>query len=285
MLAFFRFFGILGFLSFGFYFFSIASARAQVIPQYADWGAQTWGRAGVGAPLSQGLEAFSNNPAGLVRQLGRASFGGQYLNLPGNGSSWSLGLIDGLQEVIGGFNFQYHDQSPYSRQSYQLGAAYNTSYGAAGVTANIYRFAGSGAPDKGWKVSQSVGLLIPLGFGFQIGGFGQAFFDNIKASLQAPRMALGAAYDWPDLGRLGFQADRIFEVKNADWNYSMSAEIILQEFFVARGGYRFDNSPLKDFWTIGAGLEAPKMQIDGFYMLSADSSNETAWGFQVQFLF
>ena len=223
MLAFFRLFGVCGFFSISFYFFSITSGQPQVIPQFADLGAQTWGRAGVGAPLAQGLEAFSNNPAGLVRQIGRASFGGQYLNLPGSGSAWNIGLIDGLQEIVGGFNFQYYDQSPFSRQSYQLGAAYNTTYGAAGVTANVYRFAGSSAPDKGWKVSQSAGLLIPIGYGFQIGGFSQAFFDNIKSTLQAPRVALGAAYDWPGLGRFGFQADRNFKVSNADWNYSMSA--------------------------------------------------------------
>ncbi len=284
-MAFLRLFSTLGFSSILFVVLSFLPLTAQKIPPHAGWGAQTWGRAGVGAPLAQGLEAFSNNPAGLTRQIGRASFGGSYLSLPQKASSWNIGLIDGLQQVIGGFNFHWYEESPFNRQSYQLGLAYTTTYGAAGISADIYRFSGLDAPDNGWKVSQSAGALIPIAYGLQIGAFSQAFFDTIRNEIQAPLVALGAAYDLSGMGRVGFQADRSLGVSDVDWNYSIGGDIILQEFFVARTGYRFDNSGEKNFWTIGAGLESPKLNFDAFYRLNADNSGQRAWGFELQFLF
>lgn len=259
---------------------------AQSIPLDAEWGAVTWGRAGAAAASARGIDAFSTNPAGLAANYGFGVFGGNYFDLTEGRSSWGIGIIDGRKAVIGGFHFQWYEQDQLERQAYDIAAVYRTTYGAAGVSLNIYRFQDLPENKKnGWKVSQTAGILVPVFYGLTLGAYGQSFLDNIESELQPPFLAMGAAYEKPQLVRVSFQADRRFDLAGEKWNYSIGGDLIAKEFFIARGGYRFDRTNKRSFWSVGGGLEAPKLHAQGFFMKTTQGSAETGWGIEVSFIF
>lgn len=274
----FRFLSILLFSS------VFSSIYAQALPTRSNWGSNAWGRGGATVASAFNDDAFLNNPAGLVRYYGNGAMGGYWMDLPEGQEKWNVHLIDGKRNVVGGLSFDWTELGGVRRMGISPGAAYKTDYGSFGVSMNIFEFKGLGE-DNGWAFSETMGVFVPIGGGAAIAASINSFLDSTEDTIIPPELRTGFLYRKENLFLFSFQADRRFEVPNQDWNYSFGVDLLVKEFYAIRGGYRMENTDDKgSFWSVGAVLKAPKMEIGGFYTKLMDRSSD-GFGFSTSLLF
>ena len=258
---------------------------SQSFPISADWGPNTWARGGASVASALDHDAFTTNPAGLIRFYGQSSIAGSWGRWILNENKWSASMVDGTRAVVGGLQFNWADKDDIRRFSYNTGVAYNTNYGAAGVSMNIYDFSGL-IEHNGWGVSQTAGILIPIGYGFMIGAAGKAFVDRMNDNLVPPMLSTGISYRGFGAVQFNFQADRRFSVPDQDWNFSFGGDVITKKFYSVHGGYRYDRSREESFWSTGLSLEAPKIKIAGVYTRGVGPQDgDDGFGFNLDLVF
>ncbi|TVQ80713.1 MAG: hypothetical protein EA369_01805 [Bradymonadales bacterium] len=229
------------------------------------------------------LDAYRGNPALLATRAGKNSFGGNWQKLPSAGSSWQIAATDGKRRVINGLHFNWWEQGSSEKLSFSFGGAYKTSYGVAGVTTSLIRV--KGIEDiKGWKFTTAAGILTPAFHGLSIGVSLKNVLDRVENKVMPPELAMGLRFEH----RLVFvhlHTDRRFSIPNQDWNFSTGIEVLMQQFFSLRGGYRFDRSKGDSYFSVGAGLKAPRADLSGFFMQTTKGDKARGFGFQALFLF
>ncbi|PIR23153.1 MAG: hypothetical protein COV44_04120 [Deltaproteobacteria bacterium CG11_big_fil_rev_8_21_14_0_20_45_16] len=260
------------------------SLFAQELPSSANWGAGGWTRAGAIVATPYDLDSLQSNPAGLMRYQKQSSVGGSYNKLPLNLDEWSAGVVDGRTAVIGAFSFDWLERGDIIRKAYNIGAAYNTTYGAAGFAANFYNFEGMNRYN-GWHLSQTTGILVPVAYGINIAAAAKSFLDNEPDTLLPPQFSTGVSFTKEGILIFSFQADRRFEIPSQDWNYSFGGDLLFKDFYAIRGGYRIDNSKETDIWSVGLVMTAPRFEIFGFYTQASDIADDDGFGLSAAFLF
>ena len=261
--------------------FSFLSLQAQSLPypERADWGPSTFALGGASAAVASNHDSFMTNPAGLVYFIQKNSVGGNWQRMPREQSMWSLSLVDGTRNVIGGFHFNWTDIDKTTRHTYVLAAAYKTPYGSLGVTIKPMRFSDLTGDGNGWHLTGSTGVLVPVAMGISFGGYVKSFLDGQKDSQLPPSAHLGVLYTYGDLFRVTFDADRRFQIPNQDWNYSVGGEVSGGEYFVLRGGYRWQEDRDYRFWSSGASFVAPRFELSGHYTRTLTGSVSHGFGF------
>lgn len=253
---------------------------AQSLPQASNWGPVTMARGGAAVAAANGLDSMTTNPAGLASFYGKRAFGGSYTRSHRDLLRWGVGLVDGNKNIIGGFNFDYASQGRRNRQGYTVGLAYATNYAIVGMSGNVYRFSGL-TGENGWTFTQTAGVMVPVMFGITVGISGRAFLDKIDSDVEAPEMSMGVSYAKEKRMLLSFQADRRFDVPGQAWNYSVGGDVIFQEFFFLRSGYRFDNTEDSSFWSAGAGLKAPRFELSSYFTQTVEGKDSRGLGFEL----
>ncbi len=257
----------------------LAAGEPPPFPPRLNYGASTLGFAGTSAAMASGHDAISTNPAGLMYLQGVSSIGGEWSDPPGNGRKWSASIIDGSSDIIGGLRFSWTNWKPASRQQYQFALAYKTPWVVAGVSGEIAQMRNVSS-NKGWHFTNGLGVLIPLHAGLTVGAFSKSLLDMAKDSVFPPAIHLGIMYAKVKSFRVGFDADRLFQTPGADWNYSTGAEFLLREFFVIRGGFHWDAESGQNYWAVGGGMLAPKIDLVGSFVQT--TANPIASGFVVE---
>lgn len=252
-------------------------ARAQVFSERADWGPNVYGLGGCSATAFDGMDSFLANPAGLGTYEGSTAFGASYQRLPNDLGSWSAGLVDGTNGIVGGLQFNWLDEGRPRRQTYSAAAAYRSRWVWLGTALNAYKFSKL-APGAGWHFSGSAGLIIPVPGGLTFGAYGKNFLDTEKDHYLPPAFGGGVSYLIPQLAKLYAEASRRFIIENQDWNVSYGAELLLKDYFRVRGGYHWNRSHEENLWSVGAALSAPKINLAFTYSQTTEH-NLAGYGF------
>lgn len=250
----------------------------------ANNGPQAWVRGGSGVATSLNDEAFTINPAGLVKFLGTSTLGGSWSKTLYGIDRWNVNLVDGTRPVVGGISFDWTEQRGIRQMGIRPGAAYRTKYGSFGTSFDILNYDGTFSND-GWYISNTTGIYVPVVYNVAVAASIKSFLDNAPDSVLPPELKLGAVFQKEKVFQVSFQADRRFEVPNQDWNYSTSLELYFQKFYALQGGVRFENSGGDgSYWSAGLLMAAPKINISGFYTREINRSKD-GFGFGTTFLF
>lgn len=257
----------------------LAAAQGHPFPMRSYWGPTAIGLGGAMAAAATNQDSFLTNPAGLANFTNISSVGGHYLMLPRSLSSFGASIVDGARGIVGGFQYSWTNLQQAARQNFVTGAAYRTPYGAAGVTVSAFRFSKlNPAAGQGWLFSGSVGVLVPVGMGLTLGAYSLHPFDNVKDSYLPPSLHLGAAYTYPEIFRISFEAYRRFKDGLSNWNYSLGGDVLIKQYFIFRGGYHWNNSREDNFGSIGLGITSGKLEISGVYTRYTSGKHQNGLG-------
>ncbi len=258
------------------------SAYSLPTPPTADWGPSTLSFGGAGAGLSVDHDAFLTNPANLAYFQNTNSVGGSWQNLPRDEQRWSVSLVDGKLPAVAGFHFTWNDYGPSQRHAYTLGGAYKTAYGAFGATAQALNFS-SVARGNGWHFTGSIGVLIPAAYGISLAIYSRHLLDTESNTQLPPDVHMALLYIYPEMVRFSFESDRRFVLAGQDWNYSLGADLLFKKYFAVRGGYRFDRSGSDDFFSVGAAVLGPKMEITAAFTRTTERKAVNGLAFGASF--
>lgn len=237
--------------------FLSGKTHASAFPERADWGALNYGMGGASAAIPGSADGFTTNPATLSAYQGKSFLGGSYQLLPHDLSSWSTTILDGTSGLVGGFQFQWVDAGDPQRHSYTVAAAYRTEMLWVGASIYAQQF-NSVRPGKGWHLSGSSGIYIPVPGGLSLGVYGKNFLDKENDHELPPSVNIGLAYVVPQTLRAVVETSRRFALPNQNWNLSSGLELLLHEFFALKGGYHWNRSHEDSFWSVGGAVNGPK---------------------------
>lgn len=248
-------------------------AQSMPYPQRSLWGSSAFAMGGAAAATFSGMDFFSLNPAGIAFYRGKSAAGGAYSLLPEDLDSWSLSVVDGVSAVNAGVQFKWTNFGESSRKQYQMAIAYPTSWGSFGVGVHSEQIKGVSGAGNGWHFTSSFGFLIQPGQGLAVGGSILSILDREEDSFYPPLLRLGASFHYPSTFRVAFDAFRKFNQAHQDWNYSTGLEIFWAEWLGTTAGYHFNHSDEKSFWSAGAFLRAPRVDLGATYHQYTDSSS------------
>lgn len=258
-------------------FFILSNTCAQIFPKRADWGPTTWALGGGAAASAANQDAILTNPAGLVYFEHKSSMGGAFLQLPLEERHWRVALVDGTQGLIGAFQFDWNDQAMSIRKTYTLSTAYQTPYGAYGVSFQTVQF-DKVIEGEGWHYTGSAGALVPVGLGFSLGVYGKSFLDLEKDHHFPPSLHVGLLYTYPETIRISVEANKAFRVSGQNWNYSFGADCLVYQYFTLRGGYHSDHSNEYSFGSAGVGILGSKTEIAATYIRPLSTPSDHGFG-------
>lgn len=258
--------------------------EALQLPSWVDWGPTSWALGGAGVPAASNLDAFGVNPAGLSYFHGQGVGGGYWLEIPGLERSWGAGMVDGQKGITGGVQYADLEMNHLRRQAYNIAATYQTQAMAFGVTAHGYRYSGSEI-DTQWKFTQTLGVLIPFSKSLTFGASAKALIDRVESEAIPPELSFGLLYTMPEQFRVSLQTDRRLRIPDQEWNFSAGAEFLTQEFFLVRGGYRWDRTTGQSFISGGMALHSPKLELAAFALRYMEEPNDIGFGFDTHFRF
>lgn len=257
-----------------------AASGSHPFPLESDWGPFTYSVGGASAAVASNTDAITTNPAGLSLLQGSGLAGGQYLRMPLGQNRWGISVVDGSNDIVGGFRFYWDESNGGVKKKFTTALAYRLPFAVIGVSGHVVHFSDM-ASGNGWHFTHSVGFLSPLGAGFSIGAFINSLYDLEKDLHIPPSAHFGALYTYPQFFRIAFDADRRLYIDNQDWNYSIGGDFLVNEFFAVRSGYRWAHDINHSFWTAGAAMLAPKLHVSGFFMRTVDEHPENGFGFDV----
>lgn len=235
-------------------------ATAQTFSERSDWGPTNYALGGTTATAFPHTSGFLTNPATLGSFSGSSAFGADYQLLPRDLSSWSISVIDGTNGIVGGAQFHWVDEQRARRQTYSGGLAYRSNWIWLGTSANIYNYSKL-SPGSGWHFSGGAGFLIPVPGGLTFGAYGKNFLDREKDTYLPPTFGGGATYVVPQVARISIETSKRFSIPGQGWNVSSGMEYLMKDYFSLRGGYHWNRSHEDSFWSAGAALAAPKINL------------------------
>ncbi|MDB5036511.1 MAG: hypothetical protein JWQ35_39 [Bacteriovoracaceae bacterium] len=262
----------------------LTKAASLPVPMNADWGPTTYSLAGAAAAIVSNHDSFLTNPAGIFYYSGQTSLGGMWEKMPGKLSNWSASVVDGSNDIVGGFQFADTNANGLIRQNYTLDTAYKTPYGAIGVSIHGVRLRGV-EPGRGWHLTNSVGVIVPLGGIVTLGIYSKSPYDLEKDHYFPPSIHMGVMYSKEGALRATFETGRRFRIEDQDWYYAVAGDILMQKYLAIRGGYRWDHEQGKSFWSMGGALLAPKIEMTGTYIRTTTGPKSNGYGFDVTFRF
>lgn len=249
------------------------------LPPFADWGPNTASLAGNSAAMVSNHDAMLTNPAGLIYLKGSNSLGGGWGRLPEKTSAWSVSLADASSDIMMGFHYSWADMNEINRQMYTISAVYGTSYGALGVSAHAIKLQNVDE-GRGWHFTNSLGIFAPLGNSLALGIYSRSPYDFEKDRILPPSIHMGLLLQIPKTLRAHFESGRQFGIPNQDWYYSTACDLLFQEYFSVRGGYRWDHESGRSLWSVGGAILAPKIEIIGYFLETADARASSGFGFE-----
>jgi hypothetical protein len=268
-----------------FLFFDCATAGTLPTPMSLDWGPQSYSFAGAAAAMVNNQDAFLTNPAGLVFFSGSGALQGSWQTMPGDQDHWTTSVVDGTHDLIGGFQFAESKVDDLSRQNFTITGSYKTPYGSFGISAHALKF--GGVPSgRGWHFTNTIGILAPVGELFTIGIYSKSPYDlEDRHSQLPPSIHMAIMYAKASAFRVSFESGRRFRIPDQDWYYAAAGDILLQDYLAVRGGYRWEIKNERSFWSAGAALIAPKVEITGVYIRMNSGPPSNGYGFDLNFRF